>query len=74
EDSDSGASDDGQQVQVQRLQDATESTLGVHSLEKRVEDTLDNTTLRVSIPSNVEKVIETEEGSAQRETTTFHSP
>ncbi|MCH89123.1 DUF4283 domain protein [Trifolium medium] len=61
DDSDSQASEGCQQEQDQPLHVVTESTVDGAILEDDGADALDNTTLRVSIPSNVEKEIVTEE-------------
>jgi hypothetical protein len=61
DESDCDASETCQQVCVQKGQSYAESTDGIRILENRVEMPLDNTTQKTSIPSIVEKVMETNE-------------
>jgi hypothetical protein len=67
DDSDCGAPESLQQGGCQIGQGLTESTGGKKNLEKRVEIPLVNSTKRTSIPSIVEKVMETDEARVSDE-------
>ncbi|GAU49170.1 hypothetical protein TSUD_138960 [Trifolium subterraneum] len=74
EDFDCGDSETCQQEHVQQGQRASESTGGICLLEEKVVEPLENTVLRTSIPSIVEKVMETEEVSESGESSDAQGP
>ncbi|MCH86280.1 DUF4283 domain protein [Trifolium medium] len=74
EDSESGASEECQQDPAQILSVAVESTKGVCILENCTDRTFDNTTLKMPIPSNMEKEIVTGEKCVLGELVGVQSP
>jgi hypothetical protein len=72
--SDNGESEGCQQTPVKRLQGDTELAVGAQCLENIVGDPFDNTTVRLSISSNVETDIETEENFVPGESVVVQGP